>query len=334
MVESVPFASVGKIQPYNISIHSETLLMIDLHSHLSLNEVLGYLGGLWDNATNTLIVKKGYPCQFMPQDVTTSNAVDIEREIQKSMIEDNLKLVGWYHSHPTFDVQPTLRDCDNQLDYQMQLKGNTDAAYTPCVGFICSPFDKKSPALDSKMIAFWVMPPLENKPMEYGRPMMMVFNPITDKNFSEGFLTRIEGVVEYFRENKTLLDLNGYFKDKITYYDALKASLTSRIPCNENKENFWNWLRDLLKIKPRLIEEMDTTVSQPASKKDANPIMRELIEQNTSIPQLLEMTGGDVKPMSQEEVSQEPILLPPPPPIASVDAPTTPIPSVTTSDAE
>lgn len=317
LVESVPFASLGKIQPFNITIHSETLLMIDLHSHLCITEVSGYLGGIWDNASNTVTIKKVYPCLFIAQDVVSTGAADIEREIQKSMIEDNLKLVGWYHSHSTFDVQPTLRDCDNQLDYQLQMRGNTDASYMPCVGFICSPYDKKSPALDSKMIAFWVTPPPETKPLEYGRPMMMVFNPIPDKSFSEGFLKRAESVVEYYRENKTLLDLNGYFKDKITYYDALKASLTSRIPSNENKENFWNWLKDLLKIKPRHLDELDTT--QPANnKKDANPIMRELIEQKgNSIPHNL---IPEVPPTTELKppIPNEAALLPPPAPVALV----------------
>lgn len=321
LVESVPFASLGKIQPFNIAIHSETLLMIDLHSHLCITEVSGYLGGLWDNAANTVTVKKVYPCLFTAQDAVTSAAAEIERDIQKTMIEDNLKLVGWYHSHSTFDVQPTLRDCDNQLEYQLQLRGSTDAAYMPCVGFICSPYDKKSPALDSKMIAFWVTPPAETKPLEYGRPMMMVFNPIPDKNFSDGFLARAEMVVEYYRNNKTLLDLNGYFKDKITYFDALKASLTSRIPSNENKENFWNFLRDLLKIKPRHIDELDTPTQPMNNKKDANPIMRELIEQKgNSIPINLipePATALDVKvPVASES---SPLLPPPPPLLPPVD---------------
>lgn len=133
------------------------------------------------------------------------------------------------------------------------------------------------------MIAYWVIPPAENKPMEYGRPMMMVFNPIVDKNFSEGFLEEMIGVVEYYRNCKGLLDLNGIFKDKITYFDALKASMTSRIPNGENKENFWTFLRELLKIKRMVIEESAPTQPLP-SRKHNNPIMRELIEQSNSLP--------------------------------------------------
>jgi len=31
-------------------------------------------------------------------------------------------VVGWYHSHPTFDPQPSLRDIENQAQYQVWKK--------------------------------------------------------------------------------------------------------------------------------------------------------------------------------------------------------------------
>lgn len=56
------------------------------------------------------------------------------------MIEKNVSLVGWYHSHPKFPAHPTLRDCDAQLDYQIKMRGPSDATYSPCVGVICCKF--------------------------------------------------------------------------------------------------------------------------------------------------------------------------------------------------
>lgn len=56
------------------------------------------------------------------------------------MIEKNVALVGWYHSHPKFPAHPTLRDCDAQLDYQIKMRGPSDATYSPCVGVICCKF--------------------------------------------------------------------------------------------------------------------------------------------------------------------------------------------------
>jgi len=53
------------------------------------------------------------------------------------MLKKNVQLVGWYHSHPKAQAQPTLRDCDAQLDYQIRMRGPSDATYTPCIGIIC-----------------------------------------------------------------------------------------------------------------------------------------------------------------------------------------------------
>ena len=48
--------------------------------------------------------------------------------------------MGWYHSHPHSPPTPTIRDSDLQLDYQIRMKGSSDASYTPCVGMIYSEY--------------------------------------------------------------------------------------------------------------------------------------------------------------------------------------------------
>lgn len=99
-----------------VSINNSALLVIDFHCHLSLNEVCGYLGGDWDSASNTMTVKFAYACLNVPQDSENSSVCEIN--IQKAMIKDNVKLVGWYHSHSTFEAHPTLRDIDSQVCIQ------------------------------------------------------------------------------------------------------------------------------------------------------------------------------------------------------------------------
>lgn len=53
------------------------------------------------------------------------------------MEEQNCVLVGWYHSHPFFNVNPTIRDCDSQLDYQILMGGTSVETHIPCIGVIC-----------------------------------------------------------------------------------------------------------------------------------------------------------------------------------------------------
>ena len=61
----------------------------------------------------------------------------IEKEIRNTFTAKNLVLVGWYHSHPHTLATPTLRDIENQLDYEIQIKGPTVESYIPCIGIIC-----------------------------------------------------------------------------------------------------------------------------------------------------------------------------------------------------
>ena len=44
LIEVDSFVSVGKVQPFNVSISSSALLLVDLHAHLSPEPVCGYLG--------------------------------------------------------------------------------------------------------------------------------------------------------------------------------------------------------------------------------------------------------------------------------------------------
>lgn len=35
--------------------------------------------------------------------------------------QKGLHVVGWYHSHPTFEPEPSIRDIENQTSYQVIL---------------------------------------------------------------------------------------------------------------------------------------------------------------------------------------------------------------------
>lgn len=156
LVETVSFASLNKIQPFLVSITTSSVLLMDFHCHLTQNEVVGYLGGAWDINSHSkhlyfspesrasiiriffflaLSITHAFPCRN-----TKHDRHKVELDIQRSMIKNNLILVGWYHSHPKCAAQPTLKDCDSQLDYQIKMRGSSEATYSPCIGLICCKF--------------------------------------------------------------------------------------------------------------------------------------------------------------------------------------------------
>ena len=135
------------------------MLILDLHSHLTEEDVCGYLAGQWDANSHNLAITNTFPCLIAKDDLGTDEARRVETEIYDQLYGNHLTLVGWYHSSPRGPSLPTVKDCFDQLDFQIKLLGNGDATYTPCVGLICSPFEPTARTLDSSIVVYWIYPP-------------------------------------------------------------------------------------------------------------------------------------------------------------------------------
>lgn len=174
-------------------------------------------------------------------------AIEIEQQIQRNMLKRNLILVGWYHSHPRIASQPTLRDCDAQLEYQIKMCGISDETYTPCVGLICSPYNAENASLESSVTAFWVVPPAENRSHEYGRPMAMHFTVSQDTEMSDHIKSEIVLAIDYYRQfDNEMVNFEAKYDDNVTFIEKLKTTLYSKFPREQDDCEFWNWLREQL----------------------------------------------------------------------------------------
>uniref|UniRef100_A0A2C9LNH0 MPN domain-containing protein n=1 Tax=Biomphalaria glabrata TaxID=6526 RepID=A0A2C9LNH0_BIOGL len=187
----------------------------DFHCHLTKSEVVGYLGGRWDSHRQHLSVEQVFParCRLGDKD----RALSVEEEIRRNMKIKNLMVVGWYHSHPYCPPDPSIRDIDCQMSYQLKMRGS-GSMYLPCIGFILSPFEKLPPKPDSKIQAYWVMPNLEKNLTE----------------FYSGALDKIH--------------LKEHWGEAITYLDKVKASLRSKLPEDQLESGtFLDYVQQLLK---------------------------------------------------------------------------------------
>lgn len=199
-------------------------------------------------------------------------AIEVEMQIQRNMLKKNLILVGWYHSHPRIAAQPTLRDCDAQLEYQIKMCGISDETYTPCIGLICAPYYTENPNLESSITAFWVVPPAENRILEYGRPMSMQFSVSQDMEMSEHIKTEMVLAINYYRQfDNEMVNFEAKYDDDVTFIEKLKTTLYSKFPREQNDHEFWNWLRQHLNLSleaeftpPKLLntnnDQIETTV--------------------------------------------------------------------------
>lgn len=55
--------------------------------------------------------------------------------MRNAIAQRGLILVGWYHSHPSYQPDPSVQDIHNQLKYQSILQ-QENAPYGPCLGII------------------------------------------------------------------------------------------------------------------------------------------------------------------------------------------------------
>lgn len=278
LVDTVPFTSVGRIQPFLIKITTSTLLLIDFHCHLTTNEVSGYLGGTWDFNTHNLHITHCFP--LLNTRFDREKTTECELEIQKTMIEKDIQLVGWYHSHPRFAPQPTLRDCDKQLDYQIKLRGTSDSTYTPCVGLIFGSYDDDNVENEGQIIPFWVQPPPENRPHELGRPMLMTYNVVQEEKLSESVKEQMIACVNYYKQFQyEIIDFAEMkLKEDVMVLEKLKNSMFQRFPLEDQTSGeLWNWIRQLLGLNreepvviPRkIIEQMKRLENEAREKEEA-----------------------------------------------------------------
>ena len=68
-------------------------------------------------------MRAAFPCRAVNNgDATTSQNVEMDAESEfevRTVIQNsNMQVVGWYHSHPTFMPEPSIRDIKNQDSYQ------------------------------------------------------------------------------------------------------------------------------------------------------------------------------------------------------------------------
>lgn len=77
---------------------TQALAVADLQAHLGDNEIIGLLGGSWDEAGRHLSVLEAYPCRCA-EGSEAANAVELdpvaEVEVRAAMEATGQRCVGW-----------------------------------------------------------------------------------------------------------------------------------------------------------------------------------------------------------------------------------------------
>ncbi|KAK7111562.1 MPN domain-containing protein-like [Littorina saxatilis] len=241
------FATLGRTQPFNVTVSTNALMLMDFHCHLSTSEVVGYLGGSWCPQTQNVRISQAFPCRCLLTDKDKASIV--EDEIRQSIEKQGCSVVGWYHSHPLCQPDPTLRDIDCQMQYQLSMKG-PGGIYLPCVGLILAPFDRRNSKAESSYEAFWVMPPPEDTPGGYGMPMHVKCSVHQSSSLSEELLNEMNQLADFYRGGANKVRWKELWSDKLSYVDKLKSSLRSKLPKDQMESgSFFAYLQQLVTRK-------------------------------------------------------------------------------------
>ncbi|CAL1547081.1 unnamed protein product, partial [Lymnaea stagnalis] len=139
LVPCLPFSDDNPA-PYKIEMFNTALAIMDIHAHVSKTEVIGMLGGQFSAATQCLTISMAVPCKSMSTGMQCEMD-PVSQTLASDQITDvGMSVVGWYHSHPTFSPDPSVRDIETQQKFQYWFsKGGNHF-----VGVIVSPYNASS----------------------------------------------------------------------------------------------------------------------------------------------------------------------------------------------
>ncbi|CAO3600419.1 unnamed protein product [Absidia cylindrospora] len=130
--------------PFTVEITSNSLLVMDFHSHLAHTEIIGLLGGTYETDSisggKRLVVKSVFPCKSTSTGIQCEMDPESEMKARDVFAASGYIVVGWYHSHPTFEPHPSIRDIENQTSYQTLFR-HEKTGDEPFIGVIVTPYD-------------------------------------------------------------------------------------------------------------------------------------------------------------------------------------------------
>ncbi|NWW94003.1 MPND protein, partial [Rhynochetos jubatus] len=168
-------------------------------------------------------------------------------------ISSNVLLLLDFHSHLTrsevvgylggrWDTNTQLLTVLRAFPCRTRL-GDADAA-----GAVEEPYYHGNPGVESRITPFWVMPPPEQRPNDYGIPMDVEVAYIQDGFLTNDVLQEMTLLVEFYKGAPDLVKFQELWSQDQTYLDKLKGSLASRTPKDQSFAHVLEQIYSLLKV--------------------------------------------------------------------------------------
>ncbi|KAF9430711.1 Myb-like, SWIRM and MPN domains 1 [Podila epigama] len=219
--------------PFRVKVSSDAMLIMDFHSHLAQTEIIGLLGGLYDEDERILFILSVFPCRSLSTSLQCEIDPVSDIEARSFFSSKGFVVVGWYHSHPTFEPTPSIRDIENQTDYQTMFRRH-ELGVEPFVGAIVSPFDPRNLSYLSEFQFLSVSEEFDEN-LNCRLPYCYLQEITRTNEISVSVFMQVSDLVRYYRTYDQRVDLSQPLRkgETITKLEKLLRSLSKHIFVDE-----------------------------------------------------------------------------------------------------
>ncbi|KAK2835815.1 hypothetical protein Q5P01_016299 [Channa striata] len=219
----IPCRSFGEDvqEPFQVIVCAETLLIMDMHAHVSRGEVIGLLGGTFIEEDKVLKISVAEPCnsvstglQCEMDPVSQTQACDVLSSL-------GFSVVGWYHSHPSFHPNPSVRDINTQDQFQSYFSRGG----APFIGMIVSPYDPANASPHSQTTCLLVKES-EGSSGSQKLPYRFDFLPSEDIPDWGQTMRRAQWIIHKYSQTPGSVQMNRFFR-KDSHLTCLEKMLSS-----------------------------------------------------------------------------------------------------------
>ncbi|XP_019387064.1 PREDICTED: histone H2A deubiquitinase MYSM1 isoform X2 [Crocodylus porosus] len=209
-----------KQEPFQVKVASEALLIMDLHSHVSMAEVIGLLGGRYSEADRIVEICAAEPCNSLSTGLQCEMDPVSQTQASEMLAVRGYSVIGWYHSHPAFDPNPSIRDIDTQAKYQSYFSRG-GAMF---IGMIISPYNRNNPLPYSQITCLVISDEISSDG-SYRLPYKFEIQQMLDEPQWELVFEKTRWIIEKYRLSYSVP------MDKIFHRDSDLTCLQKLLEC-------------------------------------------------------------------------------------------------------
>ncbi|XP_062994405.1 deubiquitinase MYSM1 isoform X2 [Elgaria multicarinata webbii] len=208
-------------EPFQVTVGAEALLIMDLHAHVSMAEVIGLLGGRYSETDGIVEVCAAEPCNSLSTGLQCEMDPVSQTQASETLAARGYSIIGWYHSHPAFDPNPSIRDIDTQAKYQSYFSRGGSMF----VGVIISPYNRNNPLPYSQTTCL-VISDETSSDGSYRLPYKFEVQQMLEEPQWELVLEKTRWIIEKYRMSHSCVPM-----DKIFHRDSDLTCLQKLMEC-------------------------------------------------------------------------------------------------------